>query len=91
MNCCVLPLAIEGLGGVTAIDTKVAGVTVRLVEPKILPEIAEISVIGTSVLRAVARPAGLIVAVASTDDTHVTEEVRFLVLESEYVPMAVNC
>jgi hypothetical protein len=79
------------LGGVTAIDTSIAGVTVKLVEPIILPEMAEILVMGTVVLSAVARPAGLILAVGSIDDVQVTDEVRFLVLESVYVPMAVNC
>ena len=86
-----MPSAIERLGGVTAIDTSIAGVTVKLVEPIILPEMAEILVMGTVVLSAVARPAGLILAVGSIDDVHVTDEVRFLVLESVYVPMAVNC
>ena len=33
VNCCVVPLAIEGLGGVTAMDWRVAEVTVTLVEP----------------------------------------------------------
>jgi hypothetical protein len=40
VNCCVLPLAIDGLAGVTAIDTSVAAVTVNIVLPETLPEVA---------------------------------------------------
>jgi hypothetical protein len=40
VNCCVLPLVIEGLAGVTAIDTSVAAVTVSVVLPETAPEVA---------------------------------------------------
>ncbi len=40
VNCCVVPLGIEGLVGVTAIDTSVAAVTVSVVEPVTLPDVA---------------------------------------------------
>jgi hypothetical protein len=40
VNCCVPPSASEGLGGFTAIDTNMAGVTVNEVEPTIVPEVA---------------------------------------------------
>jgi hypothetical protein len=40
VNCCVLPLAIEGVAGVTAIDTNVAAVTVSVVLPETVPEVA---------------------------------------------------
>ena len=40
VNCCVLPLATDGFAGVTAIDTSVAGVTVSVVLPETLPEVA---------------------------------------------------
>src|ERR1022692_4661804 len=39
----------------------------------------------------VANPAALIVPAAGVDDVQVTELVRFCVLESLYVPVAVNC
>ncbi len=39
----------------------------------------------------VARPVELIVAAAAFEDAHVTWLVRFCVLESEYVPVAVYC
>ena len=40
MNCFVVPFAIEGFAGVTAIDTSVAEVTVSKVDPLTLPEVA---------------------------------------------------
>ena len=40
VNCSVLPFAIEGLAGVTAIDTSVAEVTVSTVDPLTVPEAA---------------------------------------------------
>jgi hypothetical protein len=40
VNCSVVPFAIEGFAGVTAIDTNVAEVTVKIVEPMTPPETA---------------------------------------------------
>ena len=40
VNCSVAPFAIEGFAGVTAIDTSVAAVTVRVVDPVMAPEAA---------------------------------------------------
>ena len=40
VNCCVPPLAIDGFAGVTAIDTSVAAVTVSVVLPETVPEVA---------------------------------------------------
>jgi hypothetical protein len=40
VNCSVVVFAIEGFAGVTAMDTSVATVTVRVVEPVIPPETA---------------------------------------------------
>jgi len=40
VNCSVAPFAIEGFAGVTAIDTSVAAVTVRVVDPVMAPETA---------------------------------------------------
>jgi hypothetical protein len=40
VNCSVAPLPIEGFAGVTAIDTSVAAVTVRVVDPVMAPEAA---------------------------------------------------
>jgi len=40
VNCLVRPLAILGLTGVTVIRLKVAGVTVNVVLPDLIPEVA---------------------------------------------------
>jgi hypothetical protein len=40
VNCCVLPLVIDGFAGVTAMETRVAAVTVRVVLPETAPEVA---------------------------------------------------
>src|SRR5580698_2783626 len=89
VNCCVAPLAIDGFGGVTAIDCNVAAVTVRVVEPLIAPDVALIVEVPTPA--PVARPAALIVAVVVVPDDHVTVLVRFCVVPSLNVPVAVNC
>src|SRR5277367_4667594 len=86
---CVAPLAIEGFAGVTAIDCSVAAVTVKTVEPLIAPDVALIVEVPTPA--PVARPAVVIVAVAVVPDDHVTLDVRFCVVPSLKVPVAVNC
>ncbi len=79
MNCWVVPLAIAGAAGVTAIDLRVAAVTVRVVVP--LPLVAVTVVEPT--LRAVARPllpeVLLIVATAGVAEVQLTILVRFCV------------
>jgi methylglyoxal synthase len=89
VNCCVAPLAIDGFAGVTAIDCSVAAVTVRTVEPLIPPEVAVIVEFPTPA--PVARPAALIVAVVVVPEDQVTLDVRFCVVPSLKVPVAVNC
>src|SRR5271167_2312160 len=89
MNCCVAPLVIEGFAGVTAIDCSVAAVTVRTVAPLIAPDVALIVEVPTPA--PVARPAVVIVAVAVVPDDQVTLDVRFCVVPSLKVPVAVNC
>ena len=44
VSCSVPPTFTTGLGGVIAIETSTAGVTVNVVEPLMLPELAEIVV-----------------------------------------------
>jgi hypothetical protein len=51
-NCCVVPNAIEGLAGMTAIDTSAAEVTVNVVEPCTEPEVAVILAVPVSALLA---------------------------------------
>lgn len=47
VHCCAVPLAIEGLVGVTAMDTSVAGVTESVLHPDLLPHLAVIVVLPT--------------------------------------------
>jgi hypothetical protein len=54
VNCCSVPLAIEGLTGVTAIDVSDAAVTVRYVDRDMPPNVAVIVV--DPVATAVANP-----------------------------------
>jgi hypothetical protein len=89
VNCCVAPLAIEGFAGVTAIDCNIAAVTVSKVEPLMDDDVAVIVEVPTPA--PVARPAALIVAVVVVPDDQVTVDVRFCVVPSLKVPVAVNC
>ena len=92
-NCCVVPLAIDGVAGVTAIDTSVAAVTVSVVLPLMAPLAAEMTVVPAATLVASpTEPAAFeIVAVAVVADAHVAVAVRFCVVASLYVPVATNC
>jgi hypothetical protein len=89
VNCRVSPAAIDKVAGVTAMETKVGGVTVRVVEPEMFPEVAVIVVAPAAT--AVASPAVLIVAAAGVLEFHVALEVRFSVVPLLSVPVAVNC
>jgi len=80
VNCWVVPDVIEGFAGVTAIDTRVAAVTVRVVDPLTVPELAPIVVVPT--VAPVARPPLEIVATAGDEELQVTVLVRFCVLPS---------
>jgi hypothetical protein len=65
---------------------EVAAVTVRVVLPEMLPDVAEIIVLPTAT--AVATPEVLIVAVAGVPEAQVTDPVMSFELLSEYVPAA---
>jgi hypothetical protein len=82
-------LAILGFAGVTAIDDNVALVTVRLVVPVMEPDAAWI--IEEPAEMAVARPVEAMVATEGVADDQTTLLVRFWVLPSLNVPVAVNC
>ena len=71
------------------IYTSAAGVTVRSVEPLMPPDTAVIVAVPAPTL--LASPALLIVAAAGVSDDHVAVLVRFCVLPSLNVPVAVNC
>src|SRR5271167_1508996 len=74
VNCCWFPAAIDGLTGVTAIDTSTGAVTVNPVEPLMEPEVAWMVVLPAAT--PVAKPALLMVATEVADEIHVADEVR---------------
>ncbi len=77
------PTAADGVDGVTAIDTTVAGVTLSMVEPEMLPEVAEIVVLcPTPAACAVARPPTVTEAAAGFSEAQLTDPVRSFVLLS---------
>jgi hypothetical protein len=75
-------LAMHGLVGVTEIDTSVAGVTLKVVNPDMLPDTAVMAVVPT--IMEVANPfefdASLTVATDSVDELQVTAVVRSCVV-----------
>jgi hypothetical protein len=74
-----------GLAGVTAMETSVAAVTVRAVEPAMLPD-AAVTVVepaATGVARPLEPAALLIAATPVLEELHVTDAVRFCVVPSE--------
>src|ERR1051326_1546921 len=75
--------------GVTAMDVNTAAVTVRVVEPVTAPDVARMVELPTPV--PVASPAEVIVAALVFVEVQVTVPVRFCVLLSLKVPVAVNC
>ena len=93
VNCWLLPLATEGLAGVTAMETNAAAVTVSTVEPVTPPSLALIAAV--PVPAAVARPCEpAALETAATEvvaDAQVTWLVRFCVELSVKVPVAENC
>ena len=78
-----------GLVGETAMDCRVAVVTLRVVEPEVRPELAVIVVVPAA--REVALPATSIAATELLEEVQATADVRSCVLLSVKVPMAVNC
>ena len=83
----MVPTAILEFAGVTAIDIRVAEVTLREALPVTPPETAPIVVL--PVPTAVANPAELTVATPGAEEDHVTE-VSNCVLPSSKLPTALN-
>ena len=77
VNCCVAPLVIEGLAGVTAIEVRVGAVTVSLVFPLIEPKVAVI--VEDPVATPVASPSEVMVATEVVPLVQVTWEVMLAV------------
>lgn len=88
VNCFVVPMAMLELLGVTAIETRVAAVTVSEAVPLTDPEVAVMVTEPMPVL--VARPDALTDATLAFDDDHVTD-VSCCVLPSLKKPVAMNC
>ncbi len=74
VNCWDVPIAMPGLAGVTAMDTSVTGLTVRVVEPATLPETAFMVVVPTAADEAF--PELLIAATDEADELQATDAVR---------------
>jgi hypothetical protein len=89
------PSALLVPGGVTAIDTSVAEVTVTMVEPAREPQtLATLQVAVIVVLPApmvLTSPLLLTLANAGFEEVQVRSALRFCVELSEKVPVAVNC
>ena len=77
-----MPVAIDAVGGVTAMETRVGLVTVSEAVPLIAPEVAVI-VIGPPTAKPVAKPVLMIVAVLVAEEFQTTLPVRFCVELSE--------
>ena len=93
VSCTVVPLAMEGPVGVTAIETSSAGVTVTAVVPETPAKVAVIVVLPTPL--PVTRPwlpAELpTAATEGAEEVQVTKAVRFWVVPSEKFPVAISC
>jgi hypothetical protein len=79
-NCCVRPRGMLGAVGVIAIDTNVAGVTVKVTPGEVMapsPAVMLLVPAVAEVARPLVPPALLIVATAGVADTHATEVVKF--------------
>ncbi len=89
VNCREAPTDTIGLAGVTVMEVRGEEITVTVVLPRILPEVAVMVAVPPAT--AVARPVLVTVATDKLDELQVTEEVITLVVPSENVPVAVNC
>jgi hypothetical protein len=90
LNCCVPPMAIVGVAGVTAIECSVGAGTVIVAWP-CTPPLDVAMMFALPAATAVASPEAETIAVDVLSEVHVTVAVRSLVLESLYVPVALNC
>jgi len=79
--CCLSLRPSETLAGVTAMESRMGAVTVRVVEPTTVPEVAEMVVV--PIVKVDAKPPAVIVAKAGVLEAHVTAAVRFCVDPSE--------
>jgi len=85
----VVPRANELLAGVTAIDTSTGTPTVNVAVAETDPSLAVIVAVPS--LTPLASPPAAIVAIVGNEELQLTVPVRFCVLPSLYVPVAVYC
>ena len=85
-----MPLGIEELGALIVIDWRVAAVTVRAKLLDVIPFWVAVMLL-LPVATPVARPVAVIFATFAAELAHVAVFVRFCVLPSLNVPVAVNC
>lgn len=81
-SCWAVPTPMLGLAGVTAIDTRVAGVTVSVVFPEMLAMVA----VMTDEPAAIPDARPLVAAIVATEvvpEAQVTEDVMFFEVPSE--------
>jgi len=73
VNCWLVPDAMPGLDGVTAIDTRVAELMVRFVEPDTLPDVAVIVVEpAAAAVTSPLEPTALLIVAAPFEELQVT-------------------
>jgi hypothetical protein len=88
VNCWLVPLVIEVFEGVTAMETKAGGFTVRVAVPVTPPDVALIVVLPVATV--VARPVVPTVATLAFEEAQVGLLIG-AVVPLLYVPVAVNC
>ncbi len=92
VNCCNVPRGIDAFAGVTAIETRVALVTVRIALEEMLPELAVIVEVPAAIpIASPGTPFTLMLATELFPEVHCTDAVTFCVLPSVKVPIAANC
>jgi len=89
VNCWMAPTGTLGLAGVTDMEDRIAEVTVRVVLPGMVPEMAVM--VAVPATAAVAKPLRLTVATGVLDEIQMTSVVISWVVPSEYNPEAANC
>ena len=75
VNCCALPSGMEGLVGVTAIETNAGAVTISIIDPLIVPDFAWIVVLPCEELDA--KPNPFMLATPGADELQATVLVTF--------------
>jgi hypothetical protein len=89
INCWATPTGVLGLAGIKVMEDRVAEVTVSVVLPEILPEVAVM--VAVPAKTDVARPLLLTVATDVFDEVQVTCMLTSWLVPSEYLPVAINC